>query len=179
MNYTEILEQMNKATLFDLHRMQAAIDQELQNPKRIEVIKRNVKPGQVISYFDADLNCLVDAVVIKTMKTLCLVKNTKDGVRWKIALVSINLNDVDTDIKPSSQQSGIPKQALKVGDNVGFKNKEGLDLYGKVIRLNPKTATIEIAPKHQWRVHYSHLFPVLDGEQGTDNGNQTFLPRMG
>ena len=178
MNYTEILEQLNKATLFDLHRLQAAIYQELHNPKRLDAIKIHIKPGQTISYFDVDLNCLVDAVVIKTMNTLCLVKNIKDSVRWKISFASINLEGVDTDIKPSSQQRGIPKQVLKVGDNVGFKNKEGQDLYGRVIRLNPKTATIEVAPKHKWRVHYSYLFPVLDGERGADTVDQEFLPRM-
>ncbi len=67
---------------------------------------------------------------------------------------------------------------LKVGDHVGFKNKEGQDLYGKVIRLNPKTATIEVGPKHEWRVAYSYLFPVLDGERVTNKAEQEFLPRI-
>ena len=178
MNYTEILEQLNKATLFDLHRLQGAIYQELKNPKRLEAVKRNIKPGQTISYFDTDLNCLVEAVVIKTMNTKCLVKNIKDGELWKISFASINLEGVDTDIKPSNQQRGISKQVLKVGDNVGFKNKEGQDLYGRVIRLNPKTATIEVGPEHEWRVYYSQLFPVLDGDLGGNNFDQEFLPKI-
>jgi len=105
-----------------------------------------------------------------------LVKYIKDGVRWKISFCAINLAGVDTDIRPSSQQRGIPKQALKVGDNVGFKNKNNQEIYGKVIRLNPKTATIEVAPQHEWRVAYSLLFPVLNGQQGEDHNGQTFLP---
>ena len=33
MDYTEILGALNKATLFDLHRLQSAIYQELLNPE--------------------------------------------------------------------------------------------------------------------------------------------------
>jgi len=178
MDYTEILEALNKATLFDLHRLQSAIYQELLNPERIDAIKIQLKPGQHISYFDETLNCLIDAVVIQPKKTRCLVKNLKDGNRWDIPFYYINLDDVDTDIKPTKHQAGIPKAALKVGDTVGFKNKDQVDVYGKVIRLNQKTATIQIDMQNQWRVSYSLLFPVLDGEQSDQKNVQELVPKI-
>ena len=142
MDYTEILGALNKATLFDLHRLQSAIYQELLNPDRIEAIKIQLKPGQHISYFDSNQNSLVDAIVIQPKKTRCLVEHIKNGERWNIPFYYINLDDVDTDIRPTKHQAGIPKSALKVGDTVGFKNKNQDDVYGEVIRLNQKTATI-------------------------------------
>ncbi|MDQ3159320.1 MAG: hypothetical protein M3P98_04280 [bacterium] len=39
------------------------------------------------------------------------------------------------------------------------------DITGRVERLNQKTVTILTASKHQWRVPYSHLYPIIDGEQ--------------
>jgi len=178
MDYTEILDALNKATLFDLHRLQSAIYQELLNPDRIETIKNQIQPGQQISYFDSTLNCLIDAIVIQPNKTRCLVKDIKGGKRWDIPFYYINLDDVDTDIRPAKHQAGIPKSALKVGDKVGFKNKVQEDVYGEVIRLNQKTATIQVDLQHQWRVSYSLLFPVLDGEQSVQNGVQELLPRI-
>jgi len=166
MNYTEILAALNKASLFDLHRLSSAIDLELGDPLRIKALARHIKVGQAITYFDPTINGLVDAVVIKIMKTRCSVQNTVDGKRWTIPLYFINLEGVDVDIRPANQQKGIPKLALKVGDRVGFKNKSDEDTYGEVVRLNSKTATIIVAPKHQWRVPYSLLFSVLEGEQG-------------
>ena len=37
---------------------------------------------------------------------------------------------------------GLDKSQLKVGDMVGFQDNHNNDLYGKIIRLNQKTATI-------------------------------------
>ena len=77
MDYTEILEALNTASLFDLHRLQSAIYQELLNPVRVEQIKAQLKVGQSISYFDPQANGLIDAVILKIQKTRCLVRNVK------------------------------------------------------------------------------------------------------
>ncbi len=67
MDYTAILEALNKASLFDLHRLQSAIYQELLNPDRVEQIKAQLKVGQAISYFDPQANGLIDAVILKIL----------------------------------------------------------------------------------------------------------------
>jgi hypothetical protein len=176
MDYTTILQELNKASLFDLHRLQSAIYQELLNPKRIEQIKAQLKIGQPISYFDPQSNSLVDAVILKIQKTRCLVKNIKDQKTWNLPFYYLNLDDVDADIKPAKNAVGIPKNTLKVGARVGFKDKQNNDLFGEVIRLNPKTATIKINEYSRWLVHYNHLFRVIEGEIG-DLQEQTFIPR--
>lgn len=68
MDYTKILEELNRASLFDLHRLQSAIYQELLNPMRIDQIKAQLKIGQAISYFDPQSNDLIDAVILKFKK---------------------------------------------------------------------------------------------------------------
>ena len=176
MDYTAILHELNKASLFDLHRLQSAIYQELINPKRIDEIKSQLKIGQPISYFDPQTNGLIDAVILKIQITRCLVRNIKDNKTWNLPFYYLNMDDVDADIKPAKNAVGIPKSTLKVGARVGFKDKQNNDLFGEVIRLNPKTATIKINEHNQWLVHYSHLFWVIDGEIG-DLQEQTFIPR--
>ena len=123
MDYTKILEELNRASLFDLHRLQSAIYQELLNPKRIDQIKAQLKIGQAISYFDHQSNDLIDAVILKIQKTRCLVRNVKDNRNWNLPFYYLNLDEVDADIQPPKNAVGIPKKSLKVGAKVGFKDK--------------------------------------------------------
>ncbi|MBL6986356.1 MAG: hypothetical protein ISR72_04780 [Methylobacter sp.] len=175
MDYTAILQELNKASLFDLHRLQSAIYQELLNPNRIKQIKAQLKVGQPVSYFDSQSNSLVDAVILKIQITRCLVRNVGDQKRWNIPFYYLNLDDVNTDIHAPRNAVGIPKSALKIGAKVGFKDKSNNDLFGEVIRLNLKTATVRVSEYCTWRVHYNHLFSVIEGEIG-DLPEQTYLP---
>ena len=162
MDYSEIINELNKASSFDLFRLQGAIAQELENPLRITEIKKQLNIGQKISYFDVNENRLVDAIIIEIRRTRCLVENKENGKRWNMPFSHLNLDNVDTDIRHKHSSVGIEKNVLKVGDKVGFKNKHNKNIYGTVIRLNQKSATIEIKPQQQWRVHYSFLFFVFE-----------------
>jgi hypothetical protein len=158
MDYTTILQELNKASLFDLHRLHSAIYQELINPERIDQIKAQLKIGQTISYFDPQSNGLVDAVILKIQITRCLVRNIKNHKSWNLPFYYLNLDEVEADIKSATNAVGIPKSSLKVGAKVGFKGKYNNDLFGEVIRLNPKTATVKTNEHSRWLVHYKHLF---------------------
>jgi len=177
MDYTTILQELNKASLFDLHRLQSAIYQELLNPKRIEQIKAQLKIGQSISYFDPKSNDLIDAVILKIQITRCLVRNIKDQKSWNLPFYYLNLENVDTDIQPAKNTAGIPKNTLKIGTKVGFKDKYNNELFGEVIRLNPKTATIKINEHNEWLVPYRGLFQVIEGEIG-DLQEQNFISKL-
>ena len=95
------------------------------------------------------------------MHRLIHAHSLEDGKRWNIPFYHINLQNIDTNIRNKKRPLGIEKNELKVGDKVGFKNQDNEEVYGKVIRLNQKTVTIEVPPKQQWRVSYSLLFLYL------------------
>jgi hypothetical protein len=165
MDYSAITQELNKASLFDLHRLRSAIDNELQNPVRLNQVKACLKVGDVVNYFNPETNNLIDAVILEVNRTRCLVKNIKDQKKWHLPFYYLNLNNVDSDIKPPPNAIGIPKQSLKVGDKVGYKSKYNVDVFGEVIRLNQKTATVKV-DKETWLVSYRLLFWVIDGEKG-------------
>lgn len=166
MDYSKILKTLNEASLFDLYRLQVAINHQLEAPDRIKAIKRYLKPDQTITYFDSELNKLVEAIVIKVRRTRLLVENRHDGRRWSIPFYSVNLDNVDTDLHTSGE--GIAKAQLKVGERVGFRDRQDQELYGVVIRLNPKTATLMVDNGVKWRVAYKLLFPIIDSERSAD-----------
>jgi len=174
MDYTTTLQELNKASLFDLHRLQSAIYQELLNPMRIEQIKTQLKTGQSISYFDPQSNSLIDAVILKIQRTRCLVRNVKDQKSWNLPFYYLNLDAIDADIQPAKNAVGIPKSSLKIGAKVGFKDKENNDQFGEVIRLNPKRATVKINEHCRWLVNYKYLFYVIEGEL-CETKEQTFI----
>jgi hypothetical protein len=77
----------------------------------------------------------------------------------------INIEGADTDIKP--KKNHIDHLSLKIGDQVGFTGKDGSELFGTVIKLNPKRAKVQT--RHGiWSVPYSMLFTIIDGEQARD-----------
>jgi len=163
MDYSKIIKELKQASLFDLYRLNVAIDHQLEDPQRLEEIRRNLRPGQIISYFDRTENRLVEAEVLKLKRKRLLVRNSHDKKLWNIPFYWVNLDQVDTDIALSPKR-GIEKSHLKVGDMVGFQDKYNKDVYGKVIRLNQKTATIITNDNTKWRVSYGFLYFVIDGE---------------
>ncbi len=165
MDYSKIVQDLQQASLFDLHRLRVAINHQLENPQRIREIKSQLKPGQTITYFDGAENRLIEATVIKLKRTRLLVKNERDQQRWDIPFHWVNLDSVDTDITLPPKM-GLDRNQLKVGDKVGFRDRQNNDVYGKVVRLNRKTATIATDDHTKWRVGYGLLYLVLEGEQG-------------
>ena len=136
----------------------------LGDPKRLKEIRAQLRPEQEITYFDPTENRDIAAKVIKLGRTRLLVEHLDNQVRWEIPLYFINLNQVNTDIKlSSSNKRGLDRIELKIGDEVGFQDDQNNDLYGEVIRLNPKTVTVIVNGRKKWRVPYSLLHAVIRG----------------
>ena len=164
MNYSQILDQLNNASLFELYRLNQAIQHRLEDPVKIKNIKNSLKIGQDIEYFDAEENRLIEANIIELNRTRLLVKNWHDGKRWNVPYYHINLDHVNITIAGSS--GNLDRNSLKVGDQVAFKDKKGNELFGEVIKLNRKTAGVLVGTV-RWRVGYSLMSLVIDGEMGS------------
>jgi len=162
MNYTNILNELNQASSFDLFRLKSIIDKQLDDPARMFNIKKKLFVGQEITYFEEDENRLIAATIIELKRTRVVVRNTCDNHIWQLYYYHINIDNVETDIDSSKQQT-LDRNSLKVGDNVSFFNKDGSEVFGVVDKLNPKTAGITTT-QGKWRVTYSALSLVLEGE---------------
>ena len=160
MTYSEIMESLQQASSFDLYRLKAAIARQLESPERIAAIRVQLRIGQQVEIFNEDENKPETAVIHKFNPTTVAITVTEDGSRWRIPYYWINIEKLDVSLKNTAQK-GIEKNALSVGDTVGFRSSEGLEIYGKIIRLNQKTVTL-VTPEGKWRVAYGLLFPIID-----------------
>ena len=165
MNYSEILDELNNASLFELYRLEQAIRRSLEDPVRIKHIKDSLKVGQDIEYFDAEENRLVEASIIELKRTRALVKNRHDEMLWNIPFYHINLDHVDIAISDSTGK--LDRNSLKVGDKVAFKDRKGNERFGEVIKLNQKTAGVLVGTG-RWKVGYSLLSLIIEGELGSE-----------
>lgn len=162
MDYSTILSELNNASLFELFRLGAAIDAELQNPARLDALRRRLKVGQEFTYFEVRENRLVEAVITQIKSNRVLVRRKDDGQIWDMPFHNLNIDAAPTDIDPGSRKK-LDRQQLKVGDKVAFKDRDGRELLGEVVKLNPKNAKVQVGLIN-WRVGYDWLMPVIDGE---------------
>lgn len=163
MNYSEIIEALDSASAFDLYRLQTALGNMIGDPNRMIEVKKALRMGQEIEYYDAEANRIEAAIVERIKQTKVVVKNLRDGKRWQIHLCSINVRGSNADIALGSK-TGLSKNELSVGDVVGFVDNSGVEQHGSVVRLNQKTATIE-AGDRGWRVSYALLHKIIEHSQ--------------
>jgi hypothetical protein len=161
MNYAAILEALGQASLFQLYRLSAAINNQLDDPVRIAAVKRALRVGQTVRWFDSTENRLVEARLLQINRTRAEVQNLVDGKHWTIQFYLIDLDGQDVAIPPQ-QRRVLDRNSLRVGDRVGFRDRQGRERFGQVAKLNQKSASVRVDAM-VWRVSYGLLMPVIDG----------------
>lgn len=162
MNYSEILRNLEGASLFDLYRLKIALDVCLEQPDKVLAVKRQLRVGMEISYFSARFNKMADAVIEGIQRNCVYATDKGSGKRWSVPFYAINLAHVNTDINFSTNQNALDRNQLHVGENIGFIGKNDQEMYGIITQLNPKTASITAKDDSRWRVDYRYLFQILD-----------------
>jgi hypothetical protein len=165
MDYASLLDALGKASLFDLWRLNAAIGRALEDPNKNEAIRANLRIGQSIRYFEARENREIAGSVVEIKRSRALIQNDHDKTLWNIPFYMINLQGAQIDSHAS--QAKVRPDSLRVGDAVGYRSRTQREVYGVVIKLNRKTATVRITTGQQWGVPYSLLFYILDATKGT------------
>ena len=81
MNYTDVMNALKTASLFDLFRLGIAISHEVENPDRIKAVRLAFKVGDTVSFFDETENMLRSAVVMeKNIKYVSMVDKTQKRI---------------------------------------------------------------------------------------------------
>ncbi len=168
MDFTEVMNMMKNASLYDLYRINVVIENILNDPARIKSLRQCFAVGDTISYFDDKINTLVRAIVLEKNPKYVLVRNLDDDQRWNIRYHMLNLQGKDSDIRAEGREK-LTKNHLRVGDLVGFAN-DGKQYYGKIFKLNTKTGMLSTTANGVWRVSYGSLFKVIEGETLIDKG---------
>jgi len=163
MDYSQILKDLDDATSFDLYRLTSALQDEMESVERIKKVRSGLRIGQDITWFDSNTHQLVEAKILKFNKTRCLVRNVIDGLKWNITYAYINTEDKAVEIN-MNQKYGVKKSELRVGDTISYVSRDNLQIFGTVVKLNPKTAGVKTMTGESWRVSYGLIKKVVDIE---------------
>jgi len=161
-DFTEVMQLLKNSSPYDLYRIKVAIQNEIENPSHIKMMRDCFAINDQITYFDNIKNSLIHAIVLEKKSKNVVVKNNHDQQIWNIPYYMINLNGKESNIHTASKERPT-KNNFKVGDTVGF-NDDGKQCIGTITKLNHKTASLITRENKRWRVGYGILFAVLDGE---------------
>lgn len=163
MDYSQIIDALNHASGFDLYRLRSALDNMIDEPRRLIEIRARLRVGQRVQWFDAGRNRLCEGTLINIKQTRAVISNPSDGKRWDIPLCAINIHQVDTQIESQRPVAALTKNEIQIGERVGFIDGDGIERSGEVIRLNQKTATVvNHTDRISWRASYALLHKVID-----------------
>ncbi|WP_108652004.1 hypothetical protein [Dongshaea marina] len=158
-----LLHKLSDATSFELYRLKALIDAELADPVRIEALHRVLQVGQRLHYYDSQQRLQIPCELIEIRNKYLRVKELA-GAGREVTIPGYMLNLDGQSVEPSFVvKQPLGRHQLSVGERVGFHDKKGQPHYGVIERLNHKTVTLK-TDQGRWRVAYSYLFSVVDGE---------------
>lgn len=163
MDIPDTLAKLEEESSFDLWQLSLAIGRVLKDPKRVDAIRSRLRIGQGITYFDSSENREISAAVLEIHRTRVLVRNHHDEKRWSIPFHMINIEGARTGNMGVSHDK-VNRITLKVGDHVGFLDRRQREAYGRVTKLNSKTANVTLTTGERWCVGYGALFRVLECE---------------
>ncbi len=171
-----VLEICEGLSPYQLYRLERKISLMLEDPERIDRIKSRLSPGDEIEYFLAEENRNVAGVFLKHNRTYASICRSDDGEKWRIPYCWINVDESEFHVR--SADNKLTRDDISVGEFVGFTDRQNQELFGKVIRINQKTVSIDCEDGRSWRVAYSFLFRVLDAnsnERGSRPGQQLLI----
>ncbi|MBI4803186.1 MAG: hypothetical protein HY796_11755 [Elusimicrobia bacterium] len=165
MDYAALLNALDKASLFDLWRLNVFIARALDDPHKNEALKTQLYVDQAVRYFDTRQNREISGRIVAVKRTRALIRRDHDKKIWSLPFYMINFQGADTGIHCSRSHPKVHRDSLRVGDSVGYKSRGQREVYGVVLKLNRKTATIRLADGEQWNVSYGLLFYVIDAQE--------------
>lgn len=170
LDINKFCKQLENLSLFELSRLNSVIYRMTKDEDRILSVKRSIKTGMMVSYFNSKKNKLIDCVILQINITKLKVRDLEDDLIWTTSFGAINLDGIEINPIQNTNNNNLDKFSLHIGDRVGFQDK-GCDVFGIIKKLNPKTAVIELNDGHIWHVYYNHLFLVTDGISINTNGS--------
>lgn len=145
----------------ELLQLQTAVEHLLSQPARMIAIRQQLHVGQTVQYLDVRDNRMHAAKVIEFKPDQLMVHASHDGKYKWIRYAAIGL---DPTVKVTQQHKVIlpRREDFALGDTVSFEGRDLIRKFGKISRINRKTASIVCEDGHEWRVSFALLQRVMN-----------------
>jgi hypothetical protein len=167
----KLIANLPLATSLDLYRIEVAIRKLRSEPQRIVEVRRHLHLGMTVHFMN-DHDATMHSGKIVAMRDRDLtIDDAHQNTRWTaVPYAAIDLGATrDGNTVEILDQAAPPRRAarpptradFKMGDSVTFLDRDHRPHFGRVVRLNRKTASLE-CDNGTWRVSYALLQHVVD-----------------
>jgi hypothetical protein len=152
----------SQASDLELLKLRTALDHLLLQPKRIMAIRQHLHVGQAVEYLDVRINTMQPGRVIEFKPDQVLIQSTRDlKYRW-LPYAAIQVDQTSTAALPITEPTCSRREDFAIGDTVSFEGRDLIRMFGKIVRINQKTASILCEDGREWRVSFALIQPVVN-----------------
>lgn len=163
MNIQHIFQELQSASDFELFRLKAAINKLLEDPDRVNSLRKKMTVGMQLDFFCEERNRSIACLLLEIKRTRASVQEIETGQTWTLPFHYLNLDHISTELT-TNKKCGMSKAELHIGCTVGFiDSRDNQEHVGQVSKLNPKRVVILIGDT-KWNVPYQILFPIISTE---------------
>ncbi len=159
MDLNDLMTGLQRLPDVELLRVRAAIEQLLFSPRRILAVRQRLHLGQTVTFWNVRDNRAERGTIVrfKTEQVLVLAEYPSRQLWTPYAAILLGPDDPAPEPPPKS----LRRSDFAIGDTVSFEGRDLIARFGRISRLNTKTATIDCADQ-SWRVSYALLRHVID-----------------
>ena len=161
MELQDMMLSLQKAGDLDLLRLHTAIGHLLRDPVRIMAIRRHLHLGQEVDFWSTRDQRMHRGRIVGFKPDQVLVQIESPLQTWSVMYAAIAIDPSATPVQPPPQR-GPTRDDFARGDAVSFEPQDMIARFGRIIRLNQKTATVATEDGMEWRVGYGALRRVVN-----------------
>ena len=159
---TRLLDALRIAPSIDLYELSLAINQMLNDPRRILEVRRHLHLGAQVMYFDHRRGTLAPGRVLQLQATNATVQDDITRTHWKLPYAAIVADPAQRAEQAAQAPPLRPYVAtFKLGDTVSFTYKHLRERIGTITRMNTKTYSL-VCDGEPWRVSPGLLRKIID-----------------
>jgi hypothetical protein len=164
----KLIDALNRASSLELFQLSAIIERMLADPRRIIAVRTNMNLGQTVRFLDWRDGQMRNGKVVAMKDTQVTLHEEDTRREWKLPYAAVEApGPASAPATVSASHSAPPKNMptrgdFRCGEKVSFDDKYLQPQVGIVVRINPRTATVDTGNGHSWRVPFHMLRQVFD-----------------
>jgi hypothetical protein len=163
----KLIDALNRASSLELFQLSAIIERMLADPRRILAVRTNMNLGQTVRFLDWRDGQMRNGKVVAMKDTQVTLHEEGTRREWKLPYTAVEAPGpaspaATTSARPAQPQNMPARGDFRCGEKVSFDDKYLQPQVGIVVRINQRTATVDTANGHSWRVPFHMLRQVFD-----------------
>lgn len=162
----KLIDALNRASSLELFQLSTIIERMLADPRRIIAIRANMHLGQTVRFLDWRDGQMRSGKVVALKDTQLTLHEEGTRREWKLPYAAIEPpapTAVQTPLQPTAPSPPRPsRNDFRCGEKVAFEDRYLQTQVGTIVRINQRTATVDIGDGTSWRVGFALLRHVVD-----------------